>query len=368
MGLKRTLSQTIGGITSTPLYPLMAAITLAYCGLVYGGGIFTERAVTLTYYVDVVAKIGFVCLLGFLAFSPYWILLKTPRTEPLRIIFTNWVTLVFDLRRYLPGLVLVALLTIFFSAFSSFKTLYPAIVPFYADPALDSFDRMLHFGKAPWEWLSPFFASDFAIIVADRIYHFWFFVKFSMLFWMGFTFYKPALRAQFFLTLILAWIINGSLLAMIFSSAGPCYFGAVYPGLTDPFVPLMDHIRAVDQTTPLHNIRYMDNLWNNMTGKGEGLFSGISAFPSMHVSVAVVYMLAALQMGWIARIFMTGFFILTLLFSVALGWHYAIDGYFSIITTWMIWVLCGYFVMKFRIWEPRPIHKTQDQDYASQTP
>jgi hypothetical protein len=165
MGLKRTLAQTIREITTTPLYLLMAAITLAYCGIVYGAGIFTERAITLTYYVDVVAKIGFVCLLAFLAFSPYWVLLKTPRTEPLRVIFTNWVTLVFNLRRYLPGLVLVALLTIFFSAFSSFKTLYPGIVPFYADPALDTFDRMLHFGKAPWEWLSPVFSTDASIIV-----------------------------------------------------------------------------------------------------------------------------------------------------------------------------------------------------------
>lgn len=361
------LPGTAREILATPLYPLMATITLAYCAIVYSAGYLTGRPVTLTYYMGVVAQIGLVCLMVFLALSPYWALLKTPRTEPLRAAFSNWLSLVFNIRRYLQGLVLVVLLTVFFSAFSSFKTLYPDIVPFYADPFLNTLDRALHFGKAPWEWLSPLFVSDTAVVIADRVYHFWFFVKFAMLFWMGFTFFKPALRAQFFLALILAWIINGSLLAMIFSSTGPCFFGASYPGLTDPFIPLMDHLRAVGQTVPLRNLGYMDSLWNNRTGAGSGLFSGISAFPSMHVSVAVVYVLAALQMGWCARVFMTGFFILTLVFSVALGWHYAIDGYFSIFSTWVIWVLSGYFVMKYRIWEPRTLTKTQDQDYAPQT-
>jgi len=74
-------------------------------------------------------------------------------------------------------------------------------------------------------------------------------------------------------------------------------------------------------------------------------YIGISAMPSIHVGVAVLFAI----LGWRTnRILGFGFTIYALLIqlgSIHLGWHYAIDGYFSAILTGMLWKGSGRFVM-----------------------
>ena len=71
------------------------------------------------------------------------------------------------------------------------------------------------------------------------------------------------------------------------------------------------------------------------------LGSGISAFPSVHLSMATLWTIVAFRMsarlGWAALVFL----LVILVGSVALGWHYAIDGYASIVVTLLLWKTVG---------------------------
>jgi uncharacterized membrane protein len=83
------------------------------------------------------------------------------------------------------------------------------------------------------------------------------------------------------------------------------------------------------------------NLWQAYQAGASGLGTGISAFPSMHLSMAMLFVLAARRihraLGWVFTVYM----IWLLASSVFLGWHYAIDGIFSIAATGGIWWAVG---------------------------
>ena len=68
------------------------------------------------------------------------------------------------------------------------------------------------------------------------------------------------------------------------------------------------------------------------------LGSGISAMPSMHVSLAWLGLLhfCRVQAGLAVLVF--GYVVVILVGSVHLGWHYAVDGILAILTTTVIWV------------------------------
>jgi PAP2 superfamily len=69
--------------------------------------------------------------------------------------------------------------------------------------------------------------------------------------------------------------------------------------------------------------------------------NGISAMPSVHVAVAVLFALAGGRAGrWPGRLF-TAYAGIVLLGSVHLGWHYAVDGYVSAAIVAGLWLLSG---------------------------
>lgn len=85
---------------------------------------------------------------------------------------------------------------------------------------------------------------------------------------------------------------------------------------------------------------FQEYLWTLYQSGTIGLGSGISAFPSMHVALATVVALYAWEwsrkLGFVAWVYVA--FILCS--SVYLGWHYAIDGYASIVVvSGLYWAL-----------------------------
>lgn len=84
-------------------------------------------------------------------------------------------------------------------------------------------------------------------------------------------------------------------------------------------------------------------LWSAYSGAQPGVAgAGISAFPSLHVASATLcVLLAANAHRWLLWIGMA--YCAVILFgSVHLGWHYAVDGYFSIAATVLIWKVVGW--------------------------
>ena len=246
-------------------------------------------------------------------------------------------------RRIWNALPMIIMFPIFFSAFTSFKTLIPDLMPFSHDVLFAKIDRTLHFGVDPWRLLQPFVGYFQITFVIAVIYKFWFLVKFMGLYWQAFSTSRPALRAQFFLAYILSWLINGSLFAVLLSSAGPCFYGLV-TGEADLYAPLFEYLRQANEVHALGSLDSQGYLWDVHIGKNTEFLSGISAMPSMHVSVAFLLLLTGWHYGAFARVFFSLFFVATFIGSIHLGWHYAVDGYFAILSNLLLWILSGWLV------------------------
>lgn len=248
--------------------------------------------------------------------------------------------------RLWAGLPLVLLVSVFASLYSSWKVMIPELIPYAWDPLFERWDRLLHGGTAPWEWLHPAFGHPWLTSAINFLYNLWLPLTLFVLHWQAFSIGDRVLRLQFFLAFFIAWGLLGSVAATLMSSAGPCYFGRV-TGLPDPFVPLMDYLHETSTLYRVWSLDVQEKLWQGYLSGHTGTGGGISAMPSMHVSSTVLLTLLAWRihpaLGWL----LSGFLVAILIGSVHLGWHYAIDGYASIILTIPIWLISGKLARRF---------------------
>jgi membrane-associated phospholipid phosphatase len=139
------------------------------------------------------------------------------------------------------------------------------------------------------------------------------------------------------------YLLLGTVLATAFSKAGACYYGAV-TGRPSPYAPLMEYLARLAVEQPIIALRVQETLWGNYTQQLGMPFVGISAMPSVHVAVAVLFALlgwrTAAWLGWVFTLYA----IVVLTGSVHLGWHYAVDGYASILLVPLIWMAAGWVI------------------------
>jgi len=262
------------------------------------------------------------------------------RRAPLIEEWTEYRSRHFSVNRVVGLLIACLSLAALLSTFWAFKKVLPVFSPFVWDPSMMRLDRALHFGADPWTLLQPILGHSAVTLLLDRLYYFWFLFIPLMIAWMGWT-RDRRLRMQFLLTYALCWILLGTVLAYWLSSAGPCYYGLV-EGALDPFAPLMGYLYGVHAQVPLNALQVQEWLWSGYAGLGP--FEGISAMPSLHVALPVLYALVGFRVNrWLGVAFVVYAFLI-LLGSVHLGWHYAIDGYVSVLAVIAIWKLVGYFL------------------------
>jgi hypothetical protein len=149
------------------------------------------------------------------------------------------------------------------------------------------------------------------------------------------------LRLQFLYSFVLCWILLGTVCAIVFSSAGPCYFGRVTGG-EDRFAPLMAYLRDVAEQYSLIALMAQDYLWHGYRHSGLDLFDGISAMPSMHVSMAMLFALLGWRVSRRLGALLTIFAAVIFVGSIELGWHYGLDGYVAALGTKLIWDITGW--------------------------
>ncbi len=230
----------------------------------------------------------------------------------------------------------------FFSTFTSMKFLIAQINPFMSsgwDEFFMNADRALHFGRDPWQLLQPLLGHPLITKALSFAYILWLPLFFLVLYWQLFQRKDEALRMRFFYSFVLIWAINGTFMAIAFSSAGPCFYENVTGGGT--FTPLMDYLYSVHEHTKIYALPTQESLWENYVSGGNMLGGGISAFPSVHVATAFLFVLLTRHKHKLIFSGFIAFFIAIMLGSVHLGWHYAVDGYFAILSTWGIWWGCG---------------------------
>ena len=137
-----------------------------------------------------------------------------------------------DLRQFLGsgarlanGLPMVIIMVIFMYVFVGVKASIPSLNPYSWDHYFSELDRTLHFGLHPWEWLQPLLGHPFITFIININYSGWFLVMWMTWVYFAFAERPSVLRTRFFLSFFLMWILIGGILAIVFSSAGPCYYG-----------------------------------------------------------------------------------------------------------------------------------------------
>lgn len=224
----------------------------------------------------------------------------------------------------------------------SFTTLKEAITqihPFSWDRTFMQWDRILGFGHLPWEYLQSLLGFAPITMAINLVYDSWFVVMFGCLFWQIFSKKGGALRLQFLLAFSFAWFFGGNLLALAFSSAGPCFYGHLYPG-PDPYAAQIAYLHAVNQSWPIWSVDVQQTLWRSYAA-GRGTLGGISAMPSMHVTIAALMAIWGWRVNRVTGSALTAFALVIFIGSIHLAWHYAVDGIAGIALAALFWAMAG---------------------------
>ncbi len=239
------------------------------------------------------------------------------------------------LRARFPVIGLALFASVFIHAgFTVLKNVMSFITPYFADPLMASVDKALHFGVDPWviaHWMGDYLPTNLMIYSYLTV---WALPAFALPVIIALT---DEDRARMMRTLILyavAWIFVGNVLAFSGLSVGPVFYDRLLGG--ERFAGLT--VALVDSGVAASGIGVTQKaLWEIYAGHSVLIGSGISAFPSVHVAIATV---AAIYMcersKWLAPLAVT-FLFFTLYLSIFTGYHYAVDGYVSIIVIFCVW-------------------------------
>jgi len=242
--------------------------------------------------------------------------------------------------RFAKGLPLFLMLPPFMFVFAQVKALIPVFQPFAWDQTFDHLDRVLHFGRLPWEWLQPILGFAPITLVLNLNYNFWFLAMWLFLAHFMWVERTGVHRTRTLITFFLTWAICGSLFAVLLSSVGPAFYGRL--GLSpDPYAELMAYLRATNDVLPIWAVPAQDMLWAGYTGEEGGFLRGISAMPSVHNASALLLVLATWNKSLFVRIVAITHAVLIFIGSVHLAWHYAVDSYIAWAMMLLIWWAVG---------------------------
>jgi hypothetical protein len=255
----------------------------------------------------------------------------------------------FDPPRLLNFSLILLTIPALMGIFTIYKATIPHIIPFSWDVRFAAWDRWLHLGTDPWILLHPATRHPAVLWILDKAYALWFPVLWTTFIWQAWHGSREGTyRSQYLLAFAVCWILLGNVAATLLSSAGPVYYDLV-TGQASPFAPLVEHLLRVDAETPfrLRALWAHDYLWRQYLDPEIGIGDGISAMPSLHISMVVLMGLIGFRVGRGWAWFYTGFGLLIFIGSVSLAWHYAIDAYVAAIGTIGIWWVSGKLVRRW---------------------
>lgn len=221
------------------------------------------------------------------------------------------------------------------AAFTTFKIGIPSLVPFYADPILADIDAALHGGN-PGE-LAHAVLPDWAEYPLAMLYGPMWFLQWFCLMALVALYEDRMLRRRYYWAMALTVCLLGTVSAIVFSSVGPVMYEPIYE--VDRFATLMQMVAG--SAAGEHMQRTVAYLLANYRNGGHDVGTGISAMPSMHLAIATLNALMLRRISRLGSNLAWGYVGCLLFGSVYLGWHYALDGYYSIAAVLIIWWAAG---------------------------
>ncbi|MEK6638393.1 MAG: phosphatase PAP2 family protein [Pseudomonadota bacterium] len=216
---------------------------------------------------------------------------------------------------------------------------------FPLDPYVAALDRLLFAGNDAWRLTHALFGSVNGTLFFDRVYALWLPIMFVFPMVAVMAARDTRVRARLLGCWVASWVLIAGLGAWIFGSAGPCYYiqlvgpDAGFSALNDQLARLSSEAHTNGQVIAALDFQAMllsEHLHTEFLPAG-----GISAMPSMHVAMAMLFALGSFQisrwLGWA----MTGYAILIWIGSVHLGWHYAADGIAGAAMMALLWHVSG---------------------------
>ena len=275
-----------------------------------------------------------------------WRLFRDRPPRPLRWARERYFTRAAMLRLLaaIPALLMCAMLI---PVFSSLKAMIPLFNAYSWDATIIAWERALFFGNDAWVLLQPILGYPVVTAAISASYHIWVLLLYAGVAVMAISpKVTDDVRRRFFLSYAMAWSLVGGLLATLFASVGPVFAQPIL-GIAD-FVPQVEYLRAANEQVPVMVVPVQDALLQSYFENDNGLGRGISALPSMHVAVVVLFWLAAreLSRSWGRAFFW--YMILIWVGSVHTAYHYALDGLVSLIAMLAIWWCVGAI---FRAWD-----------------
>jgi hypothetical protein len=221
------------------------------------------------------------------------------------------------------------------------KVCVPLLRTTLLDAELWKLDRWLHFGFSPSIFAVELLGGTALLPLLDRWYGFWLTSVLGALAYFLLA-AEPHRRRRFVLACALLWTL-GAGLYLALPALGPCYANPEVFRSIESEIPRSDYVQRL--------------LWANYTtlvaGRDGTLtrfspYLGVAALPSLHVGAH--WLFAIWSWRHARRLFLPFALatLLTLLGSVATGWHYALDGYAGMLLAWGA-------VRLAERWEPAPI-------------
>ena len=232
------------------------------------------------------------------------------------------------------------------ASFNAFKQMILPLAGFHYDSLLAHADRLLFGGADGWAFFHGMLGSAQASRAFDMLYHGWFLPMSFGVMLCGFG--GPAsfhLRTRYLLAYLFVWIGLGSVLAFLLPAAGPCFYQH-FVGPSAGFADMMHTLRGENALLAVHGsgiatLDYMRHLQAAFGTHQLALGVGISAMPSVHNGLAVLFALAAFRIDRRLGFAMALYAALIWMGSVYLGWHYAVDGLVAAVLVAGVWWLTG---------------------------
>lgn len=224
---------------------------------------------------------------------------------------------------FMVGIFLMTMLCLFMGMFTTLKGSFGALQGFKYDIWQANLDKLLFLDNDPWRVLfEPFHSTLLQQIIEINYNYCWHILVFSIIASAAFSDIRSETKIRYLVSIILVWVIVGTIFAGLFISAGPAFYGLV----TGDEARFGEQLKALALYSESSTVNFQAYLWSAYVSSSPNFGTGISAFPSVHVSLVSMNVFFAFEINRKIGFMALAYAIFVEISSVYLAWHYAIDG------------------------------------------